>query len=70
MPAAMFPMVFSATVADGREIWRERVDAAGALVIPPLRALAGEPVAIHIEYGDGTTEHQYPPDWDGWKQGR
>lgn len=66
LPASSYPVRFVAFVRDGREIWEETIsDPPGIISVPPLARIVGEPVAMRVEYGDGTIEHEYPPGWCG-----
>jgi hypothetical protein len=52
LPREMFPIIFIAFDAAGREVWREVVEGPAALEIPALAQTHGK-VRVRVEFGNG-----------------
>lgn len=67
LPAGKYPFTVMALDSLTREeVWRHVVSGPGALWIPPLARITGRPIAVRIQFADGTEIVQEPgvePSW-------
>lgn len=51
----------ASSLLDVEPVWKATVTGPGALAVPALHDLVGEPVRIVVHYADGSIERDEPP---------
>lgn len=63
--ASQYPLTLVARrVSNDEEVWRATIPAPGALEVPALGELLGEPVWVESIDGEGNREVGGPPGWE------